>query len=213
MKLLTQNQIIRTRPRAAPRRDALHTLAMGASHYTGRMLPTLMLHRRLAGLSLAAVSCLLLSAPAEAQWKWRDSRGQIHISDVPPPRDIADKDVLQRAEIGARKPAPPSAAAASAAAPAAAPATAPGKAPVDAELEDRKRKAEQEQAARAKADEKRAAATRADNCARAREQLATLDSGMRIARVRADGEREILDDNARAVEARRAREIMASECR
>jgi Domain of unknown function (DUF4124) len=182
---------------------------MGASHYTGRMLPTLTLHRRLAGLGLAAVSCLLLSAPAEAQWKWRDSRGQIHISDVPPPRDIPDKDVLQRAEIGARKPAPPPAAAASAAAAA----TAPGKAPVDAELEDRKRKAEQEQAARAKADEKKAAATRADNCARAREQLATLDSGMRIARVRADGEREILDDNARAVESRRAREVMASECR
>ncbi len=176
------------------------------------MLFTLTLHRRLAGLGLAALSCLLLSAPAEAQWKWRDGRGQIHISDIPPPRDIPDKDVLQRAEIGVRKPAPPPAAAASAASSAAA-ATAPGKAPVDAELEDRKRKAEQEQAARAKADEKKAAATRADNCARAREQLATLDSGMRIARVKADGEREILDDNARAVETRRARDVMASDCR
>jgi hypothetical protein len=173
------------------------------------MLFTLTLHRRLAGLSLAAMACLLLSAPAEAQWKWRDSRGQIHISDIPPPRDVPEKDVLQRPEVAVRKPAPPPVAAASVPAAAAAPA----KAPVDAELEERKRKAEQDQVARAKADEQRAAAVRKDNCQRAREQLATLDSGQRIARIKADGEREILDDEARAKEARRAREAIASECR
>jgi hypothetical protein len=173
------------------------------------MLFTLTLYRRLAGLGLAAMACLLLSAPAEAQWKWRDSRGQIHISDIPPPRDVPDKDVLQRPEVSVRKPAPPPAVAASAPAAAATPA----KAPVDAELEERKRKAEQDQAARAKADELRAAAVRKDNCQRAREQLATLDSGQRIARIKADGEREILDDEARAKETRRAREAIASECR
>jgi Domain of unknown function (DUF4124) len=173
------------------------------------MLFTLTLHRRLAGMSLAAIVFLLLSAPAEAQWKWRDSRGQIHISDIPPPRDVPDKDVLQRPEVAVRKPAPPPVVAASAPAAAAA----PTKAPVDAELEERKRKAEQDQAARAKADEQRAAAVRKDNCQRAREQLATLDSGQRIARIKADGEREILDDEARAKETRRAREAIASECR
>ena len=168
---------------------------------------TLTLHRRLAGLSLAAMACLLLSAPAEAQWKWRDSRGQIHISDIPPPRDIPDKDVLQRPEVTVRKAAPAPAAPASAAA------SAPGKAPVDPELEERRKRSEQEQAARAEADKHRAAAVRRDNCQRAREQLATLDSGQRIARVKADGEREILDDEQRARESRRARELIASECR
>ena len=163
---------------------------------------------RLTGLCLAVVACGFLSAPAEAQWKWRDNRGQIHISDTPPPRDIPDKDVLQRAEVVVRRPAPPPAAAASAAAVAA-----PGKAPVDAELEERRKRTEQEQAARAKADEQKAVVIRKDNCQRARDQLATLDSGQRIARIRADGEREILDDEARAKEARRAREAMASECR
>jgi hypothetical protein len=162
--------------------------------------------RRLASLSLAALALLALSAPADAQWKWRDSRGQIHISDIPPPRDIPDKDVLQRPELVMRKPAPPPVAAASAAA-------VPAKAPVDAELEERKRKADQEQAARSKADEQKAAAVRKDNCQRARAQLATLDSGQRIARIKADGEREILDDEQRAKEARRAREAIASECR
>jgi hypothetical protein len=171
------------------------------SHFT--------LPRRLACLSLAALALMLQSAPAEAQWKWRDSRGQIHISDIPPPRDVPEKDVLQRPELAVRKPAPVQAAAASA--PAAV--GAPAKAPVDAELEERKRKAEQEQAARTKADEQRAAAIRKDNCQRARDQLATLDSGQRIARIKADGEREILDDEARAKEARRAREAITSECR
>ena len=45
------------------------------------------------------------------------------------------------------------------------------------------------------------------------DQLATLDSGQRIARINAEGEREILDDEARAEEARRAREVIASDCR
>jgi hypothetical protein len=164
------------------------------------------INRRLAGLMLAALASLALTSPAQAEWKWRDSRGQIHVSDIPPPRDIPDKDVLQRPEVVARKPAPaaPASAAASAA---------PAKAAVDPELEEKRRRAEQEQDARKKADEKKAAAARADNCQRAREQLATLDSGQRIARVKADGEREILDDDQRAKEARRARDIIASDCR
>lgn len=172
------------------------------------MFSTPVPHCRLAGLSLVVAACVLLSAPAEAQWKWRDSRGQIHISDIPPPRDIPDKDVLQRPELVLRKPAPAPVVAASAAAVAV-----PGKAPVDPELEERRKRTEQEQAARAKADEQKAVAIRKDNCQRAREQMATLDSGQRIARIRADGEREILDDEARAKEARRAREAIASECR
>lgn len=169
------------------------------------MLSSLMPQRRLAGLGLAALACLLLSGPADAQWKWRDSRGQVHISDIPPPRDVPDKDVLQRPDPVVRRPAPAAAAAASA--------PAPAKAPVDPELEERRRRTEQEQAARAEADKRKAAAIRRDNCQRAREQLATLDSGVRIARVKPDGERDILDDDARASEARRAREVIASDCR
>jgi len=172
------------------------------------MISDLPLPRRLAGLGLAALACLLIASPAEAQWKWRDSRGQVHISDIPPPRDVPDKDVLQRPEVSVRK--PPAAVPAPAAA---AVASAPAKAAVDPELEERRKRAEQEQAARAEADKQKAAAVRKDNCQRAREQLATLDSGQRIARIKADGEREILDDDARAREAKRARDVMATDCR
>jgi Domain of unknown function (DUF4124) len=172
---------------------------------------TLPLPRRLAALSLAALACLMLASPAEAQWKWRDSRGQVHISDIPPPRDIPDKDVLQRPDLTVRKAAaaPPAAAAPASAAAVAAPA----KAPVDPELDERKRKAEQEQAARQKADEKKQQAARNENCQRAREQLATLDSGIRMVRTKPDGEREYLSDEQRASEAQRARTIIASDCR
>jgi Domain of unknown function (DUF4124) len=162
---------------------------------------------------LAVICTLLLcvvSMSASAQWKWRDNRGQIHISDTPPPRDIPDKDVLQRAEPAVRRaPTPPEAAASGAGVAA----SAPGKAPVDPELEERKRKTEQEQAARLKADEKKLKAERTENCYRAREQLATMESGMRVVRVRPDGEREYLSDAQRAGEAQRAREAIASDCR
>jgi hypothetical protein len=158
------------------------------------------------GPLLAALVCLLLPGPSEAQWKWRDARGQVHASDIPPPRDIPEKDVLQRPELVVRKPAVAPVAAS-------APAAVPGKAPVDPELEERRKRAEQEQAARAKPEDPKAAAVRKENCQRAREQLATLDSGQRIARIKADGERDILDDEQRAKEARRVRDIMASDCR
>jgi hypothetical protein len=167
-------------------------------------------NRRHLALVLAIVAGLAGSSPALAQWKWRDGRGQIHVSDLPPPRDVPDKDVLQRPEVIARKPvsAPMPAPAASAAS-----AAAPAKAAVDPELEAKRQRAEQEQATRAKADERRQAELRKDNCNRAREQLALLDSGTRIARVNADGEREIIDDDQRARETQRARNIVASDCR
>jgi hypothetical protein len=67
---------------------------------------------------LCLVSLLLAAAaPAQAQWKWKDRNGQTHISDLPPPRDIPDKDVLQRPSEARR-----AAAAAAAATPASAPA-------------------------------------------------------------------------------------------
>lgn len=163
--------------------------------------------RRLNAIAWMAVACLLLSSAAQAQWKWRDNRGQVHISDIPPPREIPDKDVLQRPERAVRR-ATPAAAASAPAVPASA-----GQAPVDASLQEQRKRAEQEQAARTKADDQKTAAVRADNCQRARQQLATLDSGQRIARIGADGERQILDDTQRAAETQRAREAIASQCR
>ncbi|MBC7941184.1 MAG: DUF4124 domain-containing protein [Chitinophagaceae bacterium] len=162
---------------------------------------------------LAAVACVLaLCAPAQAQWKWRDKDGQITASDRPPPREVPEKDILGRPNEQ-RRAAPAAAAPASDVASASPTAAKPPPTPLDRELEARKRSAEQEQAAKAKADEEKLAQQRAENCRRARGQQAALDSGQRMARVNDKGEREILDDKARAEESRRAREVIASDCR
>ena len=146
---------------------------------------------------------------AQAQWKWRDRSGQLHVSDLPPPADIAEKDVLKRPAAVAKRTAtaPASAASAASAAPLAASAT------TDGELEARLRRTEQERQAQQKKEEEKAAATRAENCTRAKEYMRTLDSGMRISRVNDKGEREIMDDKQRAEEIQRTRAVMSSDCR
>ena len=151
------------------------------------------------------VCCLAL--PAQAQWKWRDKDGRVTASDLPPPREVLDKDIIMRPPEVRR--VPPSAAPA---------ASAPGlpaapKGPLDREVEARKLAAEQQQAAKAKSDEDRLGAQRAENCRRARSHLAALDSGQRIARVNDKGEREVIDDRVRADEQRQAREVIGSDCR
>lgn len=160
----------------------------------------------LASLLVLGSVLVLMSSAAHAQWKWRDKNGQVTASDLPPPRDIPEKDVLQRPDPNARRAAAPPAAASAASAPAAKPAA-------DAELDKRRKAAEQEQATKAKAEEERLAVQRRENCTRARSHLATLESGQRIARVNDKGEREFIDDKARGDEMRRAREAIASDCR
>jgi hypothetical protein len=166
------------------------------------------MHAKLAiGLLCAA---LFSALPAHAQWKWKDASGQVHISDRPPPADVPDTSIIQRPATPTARRAVPAAANASVAASGP---TAASKPRVDAELDARIRKAEQEQKAKAKAEEERVAASRAENCQRARQQLAALESGMRVARMNDKGEREYLDDAQRASEVQRARQLIASECR
>jgi type IV secretory pathway VirB10-like protein len=159
-------------------------------------------------------SLLMMASAAHAQWKWRDASGRVTASDRPPPPGVADKDILQRPNSAQREPMPPPTPAASA----------PIGRPTDSELEAKKRRAEEEAAARKKADDERKAAARkaeedrvaaakADNCVRARGALKAIDEGQRIARTKPNGEREFLDDVQRAAEAKRVREVIASDCR
>ena len=151
---------------------------------------------------------LALAMPAAAQWKWRDKNGQTQYSDLPPPSGVTDQDILQRPSSTQRKALPAVAvASATSAAPLLA---AKGSEP---ELEAKRKKAEADEAATKKAEEAKLAKARAENCSRAQGQLRTLDSGVRIARTAANGEREYLDDTQRAAEAKRARDIAASECK
>jgi hypothetical protein len=166
---------------------------------------------------LAATALLLALPVAQAQWKWRDASGRIQLSDMPPPAGTPDKDILQR-PAGARVATPPAAAGGPPApgkanAPAAGPATAKPVKAGETELDRKRKAAEQEDAAKAKAEEQRQAGQRQENCRRAQGAVAALEGGQRVTRVNARGEREFLDDGQRADELRRAREVVASDCR
>ena len=148
----------------------------------------------------ALAACWSLSA--QAQWKWRDKDG-IHISDRAPPPEVLDKDILQRP--ASKTPAP-----AVVTAPTAAPASAASAGTdkrLDKELEARRKKAEQEQSADTDA------AQRADNCSRAKSHLAALESGQRMARYNEKGEREIIDDKARAEDIERTKAAITANCK
>jgi hypothetical protein len=173
--------------------------------------------RALVALLGAAVCLTLAPTAASAQWKWRDGNGQINISDLPPPRGIPERDILERPGPPGTRPAaatPPASTTAAAADAAASPAKTGADAPrVDPELEARRRAAEQEQAARQRTADAKLAARRAENCKAARSHLAALESGQRLVRFNEKGEREFLDDDQRATEMKRAKEAIASDCR
>ena len=162
---------------------------------------------RLQAVVVVGFTLLLAALPATAQWKWKDARGQVVISDVPPPREIPDRDVLQKPEVVTRRAAAPAAVASAPAQESVA------KARVDPELEARKKKSDQEQSDKLKAEEDKVAAQRAENCRRARSHMATLDSGIRLSRTNEKGEREILDDKQVADEMNRTRQIISADCR
>ena len=175
--------------------------------------------RRSVALLVAALA-LTLALPVSAQWKWRDKSGQTQYSDLPPPVGVADQDILQRPMVGQRKvPATAAPSASASAASGAAATSGAAAAPLlaakasEPELEAKRKKAEQEEAAKKKAEETRQAAVRAEACTRAQGNLRTFDAGVRVSRTNDKGEREYLDDAARAAEARRARELIATQCK
>ncbi len=159
---------------------------------------------------LAVLAALLVIAPAAhaIQWKWLDAQGKVQYSDRPPPSDVPEKSILKRPANNAAlsKPLPA----------AVAPTSSPSKplAPtVDAELEKKKRQADEADASKRKADEEKLAQTRADNCQRARKYEKALDQGYRFTRPNDKGEREVLDEKGIAEEKARAKSVIASDCR
>ena len=165
---------------------------------------------------------LALPVQAQTQWKWRDKTGRTQYSDLPPPASVPEQDILARpAAVVKRAAAAAASSAASGTLPAGStpiPPLATASSPfapklIDPELEAKRKKAEADQAAKAKAEETKVAAARAENCDRAKAELRSLDSGIRIARVNQKGEREILEDKQRADESKRTRDIITADCK
>jgi hypothetical protein len=160
--------------------------------------------------SLILTAACLLSLAASAQWQWLDKDGRKVFSDLPPPSDVPQKNILKQPHQRSRTPEPM--AAGDAAAPAAAEA-ATKPAGIDKGLQDKKKQADEAEAAKRKAEEERAAKVMAENCGRARQAKAGLDSGVRMSRINEKGEREFFDDGDRAVETQRLQDIINENCK
>lgn len=164
--------------------------------------------------ALAVVSLMAVTAVTAATWKYRDAQGRVVVSDMPPPASVQEKDILERPNQVVRRTA--AAAPASTASAPAAPTLQGGGATTqqtDPELEARRKKMTEEEQAKQKQQQEKDALQRADNCSRARSHLAALNDGLRMSRTNAQGEREVLDDKARAEEMQRARQVIASDCK
>ena len=137
----------------------------------------------------AAAVMLICALPAQAQYQWRDANGRMVFSDQPPPPSVKPENVL-RADPMPSSGARPEAARRSSG-------TAGQDQAADRELA-RRQKAN-EQADKAERERQQAEQTQrlARACEEARTELRTLESGMRMARINKDGEREYLDDAER----------------
>lgn len=172
-------------------------------------------------LVLALVASLLaLPMAASAQWQWIDKQGKKVFSDQAPPPDIPEKNILHRAGTPSARPSiepssmpSPSAQNSAAQSPRGAASNPLKPSGVDKELEEKTRQAEADEKARQAAEAEKVAKAKADNCNRARQGKATFDSGIRVARLNAQGEREIMDDKARASENRRLQTVIDSDCK
>ncbi len=166
-----------------------------------------------------------LSFAASAQWQWIDKDGRKVFSDRAPPTEIQDKNILKRP--GNYKPpaapvapagdaSPETDAAAGAVSAASAPVvSASGAKPtgLDKELEAKKKQAKEAEAAKKKANEEQAAKAKVENCSRAKIAKVTFDSGVRIGHTNAAGQREIMDEAARAEELKRIQGMIAKDCK
>lgn len=160
----------------------------------------------------------LFALTAMGQWQWIDKDGHKVFSDRAPPADIQDKNILGHpgktnqlpiAPVGETTADFPAKAAVIALPKASAPALS-GK---DPQLEAKKKQAEEEEAAKRRVEEEKQAKARADNCERAKKELASFQSGVRISVINAKGEREFMDDAARAAEIKRIQGIADSDCK
>ncbi len=145
-------------------------------------------------LSLLILACLWSAASAQV-YTWRDADGKIYYSDTPPP-GVDAKKMRAGSQVNA---APASGT--------------PSRSLAEKDMEFRKRKTEADQA-RAKEDkDKQDAEESKRNCEQARNQLNALESGQRINRIDASGERIPLDDEMRAQEIERMKKTVQSWCK
>ena len=148
-------------------------------------------------LFVAVLAFAFAAAALAQQYKWVDQDGKVRYGDVPPPGVKA-----QRLKPPAGGPAP---------APAAKKAD-KGEKALSPEAAYRKRQEDAQKEREKEAQSEQQAAAKRENCERAQEALRSLESGQRISRTDAKGERYFMDDAQLAQETARARQLQQQSC-
>jgi hypothetical protein len=156
---------------------------------------------------LCAGALALTSLLAHAQYSWLDDKGMRVFSDRPPPPGTPPQRILKtphglepRAALAEAAPAPANGAPAKASAPTLA----------DKDAEFRKRSLQREADEKKTAQEASNKAAKDENCGYARDTADTVNSGMRMTRVGANGEKVYLSDEERAQRLERAQKVLKS---
>jgi len=139
---------------------------------------------------------LFLAAPAAADiYKWTDSQGKVHYSDIPPEgRAARSLGATQDREADAQ-------------------ADASRKALADKLSESERRRQETEKAEEKRQAEAEQARKRQEACQRARDRMNMLQQGGRIAKLNAQGERYLMDDAERMSQISSLQQQIAEFCR
>lgn len=166
-------------------------------------------------LMAAAAAVLLTTAGTvgATQYQWRDASGRMVFSDQPPPASVPPARVIKApAPVAATAPSPAATGPAASSGPAASAGSPTALSPADQEFAFRKRmeeRAEQEKKAAESAEQQQKLAKA---CADAQGDIRALESGQRISRINAAGEREFLSDAERAQRLGSARKSVSERC-
>lgn len=164
---------------------------------------------------VAGIAILCATASAFAQYVWIDEKGTKQYSDRPPPPSTPASKIIKGSRGHSTAPAT-AAPAAEAAPPVAAGTPAPeAKAPMttaERNADFQKRKLEQEAKEKKAAEEAKNAENKKKTCDAAKANKRLLDSGERIARQDANGERSYMTDEERAKQTRETNQML-DECK
>jgi hypothetical protein len=157
------------------------------------------------------IALFLAAAGASAQqYKWVDRNGRVQYGDVPP----AGVNAVPLSGPSARaRPAAPVEEKAQGKAEGDGQAKKGPLTAAEQEAEFRKRREEAEKARLKQAEAAEQMAAKKENCTLAQNQLRTMESGQRISRTDASGERYFLDDAQIAQEAAKARQAVQQWCK
>jgi len=149
------------------------------------------------------LAALLFTGAAYAQlYKWVDADGKVRYSDTPPTGAKAKT-------LKGTQSSPPTAAVA----PASKDAKKGPMTPAEQEQDYRKRQEDAKKAGDKAEQERQAKAENKENCDRSREYLGTLQSGQRIGRTDAKGEKYYLDESQVAQEIAKAQQSVQQSCK